>query len=193
MPEWSELQEALLSAYQPAALEEATHQRIIEEALADPLAPPGEAELEEARRFTDALEGRGAHPDAALADVLRAAWEPEPPDFKPEFQAEEFARVEPQPSREFRSRPSRHAARGQVLRTTFWVGTALSAAAAVVLLTRQEILRSAAQPSLYEARSAASLFESPFERGKASERIDRLTAVRARELRENRFNQWGIR
>ena len=47
---------------------------------------------------------------------------------------------------------------------------------------------------LLRSRSTQDLFPEPFPRGeRASRRVDRIASARARDLRENRFAEWGVR
>ena len=85
---------------------------------------------------------------------------------------------------------------------SFGVMTALAAAAAVllvVLFPSQERTPTAAAPAsvaappqLSQSRSSEDLFDAKFEQGRTTERVDRIASVRARELRQNRFQQWGV-
>src|SRR5262245_21466822 len=70
------LREALRSAWAPGELDPALNEQLIEQALEDPFAPPTADEIVESERLRQALEGRGEHPDARLAAVLRAAASP---------------------------------------------------------------------------------------------------------------------
>ena len=71
------------------------------------------------------------------------------------------------------------------------------AAAAVLLLvvgTRRTRAPTAELPALglLQSRSTATLFESASV-GAPSARIDRIASVRARDLRANRYAEWGVR
>ncbi len=90
------------------------------------------------------------------------------------------------------ARPSR------VLRVAWGVGLAAAAAAAAMgaLPCAGLLGQPAATAALVPARSTGDLFDpsEPFPRqGGTSDRIDRISASRRSDLRQNRFARWGIR
>jgi hypothetical protein len=172
-----DLAEALRSAWAPAPLEPAVHRRILESALEDPFAEPTEDEVRESARLRRALEGGDtSHPDVELARALRSAVEP--------------ASAVPLP------RTARSTAR--VIYATFG-GVALAAAAGFALFVTQrqgapESAASAAAPrTLHASRPTGELFAERFKTGSTTDRIDRIAAARAHDLRENRYTAWGVR
>jgi hypothetical protein len=163
-------------------------------------APPTEEELAESARLRDALEGRGAHPDAELAEALRHAIDPAPPSAE----AIDLALHRAGLPVERRSDPREEArpAGGNVIRIAFGATAFLAAAAAAVLFLRvskpaSEIASGAASASvstMVASRSTQDLFPDPFPReGGGSARIDRIATARARDLRQNRYASWGVR
>jgi hypothetical protein len=184
-----ELAEALRSAYAPAHLDPALEDRLIEAALEDPLAPPTAEEVAESQRLRAALEGRGEHPDAALAEALRTAGAP------PVLRDATAERMLTEAMD--RSQPS------NVIYVAFGaVATVAAAAAALALVFSpaeprpSAALRSTAaapEQSLAVSRSSATLFTSKFKVGRSTARVDRIASVRSRELRKNRFVSWGVR
>ena len=195
------LSEALAAAWRPAPLDEARHERILEVALEDPFAPPSEEELVESDRLRRALSGEGSHPEAALAEALRAA------SRGPSEAAIERALERAEPSK----KPGSGGAggRGTVVYAAFGgAGAALALAAAVALLVlpsgkreaprRAPVAASAVSPAgtsgLALSRTTAPLFEgSDFETAASTARMDRISSVRARDLRRNRYALWGVR
>jgi hypothetical protein len=180
------LAEALRSAWAPAQLDPALNEQLIEAALEDPLAPASEAELVESARLRDALDGRGAHPDADLARALRNAGSPEP---LPEPRVEQLVATATRPQRT-----------GNVVFVAFGAAalTAMAAAAAAMLFVfpaeRDEAPAAMAAPlTIAQSRSTAALFSEKFETAQTSDRIDRIADARSRELRQNRYAQWGLR
>ncbi len=188
------LAEALRAAWAPGALDPALNEQLIEAALEDPLAPPNESELVESARLRDALEGKGAHPDADLARALRSAGAP---GALAEQRAQELAHGAVRPART-----------GNVIFVTFGAAavTALAAAAAAMLFVFPAERKDEAAPAaavaaapppgaaaLVQSRSTAALFNEKFETAQTSDRIDRIADARSRELRQNRYAQWGLR
>ena len=201
------LTEALLCAYRPAALDSDVNEALIELALESPLRPASDEERAESERFRRALEGRGEHPDLGLVQGLLEAHRTSRSD--PPHLAELSDRAL---DRALGRAPVRVAAptkKGNVIFVSFGVVTALAAAAAVllvVLFPTEGRTPSAAAPAaapagamvvaqappLTQSRSAEALFDGKFERDHTTERVDRIASVRARELRQNRFQQWGV-
>ncbi|WP_437592569.1 hypothetical protein [Sorangium sp. So ce1000] len=153
--------------------------------------------------------GEGAHgsPDARddlaqLAGALRAAWRPA---ALPELRARAII------DGALRASPPRGPRRIAPI-TMAALSTLAAAAAAVALIfghlrdERASVARApadaapaaalASRPLLIEARSTAALFDPavPFPReGGQTERIDRIAAARASDLRQNRYAAWGVR
>ncbi|MGK3981651.1 hypothetical protein WME99_01340 [Sorangium sp. So ce136] len=140
---------------------------------------------------------------AELAAALRAAWRPAPlSELRSRKLIEAALRAAPAP-RARRIAPVTMAA----------LSTLAAAAAAAALIfgaLREEratvarapaapgaaAVAAAPPPSLIEARSTAALFDptAPFPReGGQTERIDRIAAARASDLRQNRYAAWGVR
>ncbi|WP_437638822.1 hypothetical protein [Sorangium sp. So ce854] len=143
---------------------------------------------------------------AELAVALRAAWRPAPlPELRSRALVEGALRAAPAAR-----------ARRIVPITMAALSTLAAAAAAAALLfgeLRRELAPAARAPGspaaapaaaaaaapllrLIEARSTAALFDpaAPFPReGGHTERIDRIAAARASDLRQNRYAAWGVR
>ncbi|WP_437977770.1 hypothetical protein WMF11_13470 [Sorangium sp. So ce295] len=152
-------------------------------------------------------EGALGSPDARdelaeLAVALRAAWRPA---ALPELPGRALI------DRAFRASPARGPRRIAPV-TMAALSTLAAAAAAVALIVgqiseeRASVARApgaaapaaalAERPLLIEARSTAALFDpaAPFPReGGQTERIDRIAAARASDLRQNRYAAWGVR
>ncbi|WP_437613963.1 hypothetical protein WMF20_13915 [Sorangium sp. So ce834] len=214
---------ALRAAARPGGLDRADHEALLARALGDEGAPPTKAELRAAERLREALDpgaaggagsGRGgssgelASPGARdelaeLAAALRAAWRPAPlAELRNRALVEGALRAAPAP-RARRIAPVTMAA----------LSTLAAAAAAAALIfgqlreERASVARApgagaapvgAAAPRLplIEARSTTALFDpaAPFPReGGQTERIDRIAAARASDLRQNRYAAWGVR
>lgn len=217
------LREALHAAVAPAELKEDVQERLLAAALGGPVVPSnptmelrasarlppadlddaaGAAERREAGRLRDRLEeglapDRDAEPDDAiesLVEVAAALRHAHAPRALDDLAAERalrraaLGRAQPIPSRKVR-----------VMRLVWGVGlAAAAAAAALVVLPRSGLLddSSPATAALVPARSTEELFDpaEPFPRqGGTSDRIDRITASRRADLRQNRFARWGIR
>jgi hypothetical protein len=187
------LEDALAAAFRPAEIDAARLERIVDAALEDPFAPPTDDEIVESDRLRRALEGEGSHPEAALAEALRAA-----------ARAHEDAPVERALARAKGGGAS--GGRGNVVYAAFGgAGVALALAAMVAFWVAPSSRRSApADPvaaasstggasALARSRSTAPLFEQPFQTRSTSARMDRISAARGRELRENRYALWGVR
>jgi hypothetical protein len=210
---------ALRAAIRPPELREADHEALLARAFGDDAAPTTEVEQRAADRLRDALElgsmrrgsssveaapgqgaQRGSHPRGELAELagaLRAAWRPAPLPELLDRALIERALQRPIARRSRRIAPVTMAA----------LSTLAAVAAAAALFVgdaREASQRSAAvhapesapPSSRIRARSTAALFDpaTPFprERGQ-TERIDRITAARAAELRANRYAAWGVR
>ncbi|WP_437579733.1 hypothetical protein [Sorangium sp. So ce887] len=217
------LAETLRAAARPVGLDRADHEALLARALGDDDAPPTRAERRAAERLREALDpgaagwggpGRGggsggdgelASPGARdelaeLAVALRAAWRPAPlAELRNSALVEGALRASPA-----------HRARRIAPVTMAALSTLAAAAAAAALIfgqireERASVARApgddgappAPLPSLIEARSTSALFDpvAPFPReGGQTERIDRIAAARASDLRQNRYAAWGVR
>jgi hypothetical protein len=184
----SELTEALHSAWAPAGLDPTVNEQLIEAALVDPFAPATEDEVRESERLRRALEGQADHPATELCDVLRAAADPAP--------------LEPRSADRL---ASKHLGtpRSNVVYVAFGAAAAVAALAAAVALLLSPVERPgpaaqrpavpAKQHQLAVSRSTAPLFDSKFETGGTTARIDRIALQRGREFRDNRYAAWGLR
>ncbi|AUX41343.1 hypothetical protein SOCE26_027530 [Sorangium cellulosum] len=144
---------------------------------------------------------------AELAGALRAAWRPAPLAELRGRALVERALGAPSEQRSRRAAPITR----RIAPITMAALSTLAAAAAVAALMfgeirdeRASVARAPAAPgaalaplpSLVEARSTAALFDpaAPFPReGGQTARIDRITAARAADLRQNRYAAWGVR
>jgi hypothetical protein len=177
------LGEALRAAWAPGEIDRGLNQRLIDAALADPLAPPSEEELVESERLRRALEGHGEHPSADLARALAAAARPRALGSSV---AETLAG---------KALGKRH--KSNVIFVSFGAAAAFAAAAAVALLvafpaSRHEALHAQTE-RLFLSRSTAPLFDHKFETAGTTARIDRIASARERDLRANLYAQWGVR
>ncbi|MEZ4225012.1 MAG: hypothetical protein R3B13_28925 [Polyangiaceae bacterium] len=180
------LSESVRAAWMPSELSPELNELLILQALEDPLAEATEDELAESARLRDALAGEGEHAHAHLARALQAAAQPHP---LPELLGERVVR---------RALP-REAKRRRWPLVATGATAVLALAASIALVVRSaghssssnELARQAKE--LVQSRSTAALFPSKFETGEASLRMDRITAARERDLRENRFAVWGVR
>lgn len=207
------LLEALRDAYAPAPIAPELNEQLIESALAGSLLGSDEyaghasqeapaireldggspaaltvtaEELEQARRLAMALDGDGAHPLANLAEALRAAVAPVSISAET---SETFARD----ALRMRQRPKVVA-----LHRWSYAATTLAIAAGAALWVMRTDHRSLEpiathHEQLVQSRSAAPLFAETLDHGSTTERIDRIYAVRSRELRHNRFATWRVR
>ncbi|WP_437877976.1 hypothetical protein [Sorangium sp. So ce513] len=178
------------------------------ERLRDALEPRAAGGGEPGRGGGAGGEGARASSDARdelaeLAVALRAAWRPAPlPELRHRALVEGALRAAPAP------RPRR------IVPITMAALSTLAAAAAAAALLFGELRRELAPaasapgapaavaaaaaplPRLIEARSTVALFDpaAPFPReGGHTERIDRIAAARASDLRQNRYAAWGVR
>lgn len=199
------LTEAIVCAFRPAELDPDVNEALIELCLEDPLRPATAEERAESERFRRALEGHGEHPDLDLAQGLLEAHRPGRAESGSLAGATERAleRALAAASPEAGTPSKRR--QGNVVFISFGVVTALAAAAAVLLVVffpSQERAPMAAAPAgamapapaprLTQSRSSEALFDGKFERDRTTERVDRIASVRARELRQNRFQQWRV-
>lgn len=143
-----------------------------------------EAELREAERLREALEGRGGHELADLSRSLQAAWEPKDLAGSQHEQLVLAAMGR-----------ARRSQRGRVIYVSFGAA-ALAAAAAFAVLVGRGGLESGtgAGAELVRSRSTQELFDEPFpRRGGTSARIDRISEARGRDYRANLFARMGVR
>ena len=184
---------ALQAAWAPTPLDPAVNELLIEATLDDPLAPPTEDELVESQRLRDALDGVGTHPDAQLLATLQDIGKSGP---LPEVSLTDVATapevLSTAPANVQEDAPSSRR-RSNVVYASFGAVMAVVAVAAAFLLV---IRPAAVQPStaakLIPSRTTSTLFSEKFERGKTSQRVDRIAAARGRDLRANRFAAWGL-
>lgn len=176
---------ALRAALSPSDLPRSEHERLIEMALEDPLAPASEEELIESARLREALDADQAHEDAALLAALRAPFAE---------QGDAAAAIE----RAIAPLTPAEKPRRNVIYVIFGAGSVALAAAAGLLLTlgtlSQRSASEAAAPvaALARPRSTMPLFASHFT-GNATARVDLIASARTRELRDNRYAAWGVR
>jgi len=195
---------ALVCAFRPAELDPDVNETLIELCLEDPLRPASEEERAESERFRRALEGSGEHPDLDLVRGLVEAHRPSHAQSSSFAGANERALERALAANPKTGAPAKRR-QGNVVFVSFGVMTALAAAAAVLLVVffpSAERSPTAAAPAalgtrapaplLTQSRSSEGLFDAKFERDHTTERVDRIASVRARELRQNRFQQWGV-
>jgi hypothetical protein len=185
----AELLAALEAALRPGELDPALNERLIEAALEDPLAPASDEELAESARLRDALDGRAEHGDAALLTALRAPFDAGASDDASVSRALESA---------FGAAPERKPRRNVIYVGFGAVSLALAAAAAAVLFvgTAKQSAPAASvavASELAKPRSTAPLFDSRFETGDTTARMDLIASARSRDLRDNRYASWGVR
>jgi len=170
-----ELALSLRSAARPTSLNAARHDFILEQALADPLAPPTPEEAQAAAELASALEGSADTTGFTLVRALQLAQAPVAPTL-------------PQHERVLRRvRLTRHKL---VIATLGSVSTLLAAAAALFLLLEPA---RAPNPRLATSRSLDAVLGAEAFNLTASERMDRIVVARAADLRENRYAAWGVR
>jgi hypothetical protein len=177
------LAEALIASVRPAPLSSARHEEILASAL---MAAPEEdaatpEERAEASAFAEAIDGRGDHPDLALARALRSATRPD--SLAAEALEDALARSLGQRKRA-----------PQVYFVRFGAGSAaLALAASVLLFLRSEAPEPETRPELLLSRSLAPLLGPEAAELSASARLDRIASARSRDLRANRYAAWGVR
>ena len=188
--EEAELLAALEAALRPEGLAPELNERLIEQALEDPLAPPTEEELAESVRLRDALERGTAHEDAGVLSALRAPFSAADEDESAAGRALDAALgTAPKPAR----------SRSNVVYAVFGAASvALAAAAAALLfvsgLSQKSAPAASVEPSaLVKPHSTAPLFSERFETGETTARMDRIASERSRDLRDNRYTAWGVR
>lgn len=183
--EEAELLGQLRAALRPGELDPSVHERLLAMALEDPLAPPSEAELVEARRLREALEDGSSHPDA---DLLRALGAPFGAAGEDDAVARALAAAE-----------RAKAPRRNVVYALFGAGSAALAAAAAIALfvvgapRPEPAVATTTAPPLVRPRSTTELFDERFETSGTTARMDRIASARSRDLRDNRYAAWGVR
>lgn len=181
--EQAELESALRAALSPHELDPEVHERILERALSDPLAPASPEERTHAERLRSALESPEDDEVAALAQALRFAYRAEPTQAAEAAHERALGRALPR--------------RTNVVYVLFGAaGGALALAAAVALVLTPLHKQSPPGPertALARSRSLAPLLNVEAPRLTPSERIDRIASVRERDLRNNRYARWGLR
>jgi len=180
--EEASLAEALRAALEPRELDPGLHQRILEQALSDPLAPASDDERRRADLLRESLAGRAESDDLALGRALRAAAVAEPAEVAIAAHERALARALPR--------------RSNVVWAVFGAaGGALALAASIALLVSPVSRESAPAPSrsaLLRSRSLAPLLNVEAKNLSPSERIDRIASVRQKDLRQNRYASWGL-
>jgi hypothetical protein len=201
------LWEALVAAYRPQSLDPNLNESLIADALEDPLREPSEDERAESERFRDALEGHAPHEDLALVEALTRSHRSTAVEGSELVQVSEDALANALAKAGAVSKQSSTSVtKSNVVYVTFGVITAVALAAAGVMLVTFPVSVAekqvadvaltkpgAARPALTQSRSTAAHFRSKFERNTTTERMDIIASIRTRELRENRYAQWGIR
>lgn len=178
---------ALRAAFSPTPIATARHERILREALADPLAEASLEEQREADALRLALERGGDHEQARLARALNHALG---------APAAEAGATE----RALEKALAARAPRSNVVWVAFGLtasGLALAASVALLIGSAQRSAPVAssltAREELASSRSLAPLLSGDAAQLSASERMDRIASVRAKELRQNRYAAWGVR
>jgi hypothetical protein len=205
----AELAEALCAAYRPALVDPELNEALIALALEEPLRPASEEERAESERFRRALEGHEEHPDLDLVRGLVEAHGPDRAEAD-DIQALNDRALDRALQSTRLGADASKPGKGNVIFVAFGVATALCAAAALLLVVAfpsKDSAPTAANPAAYspggvpghsrlepltQSRSSEALFDAKFERDHTTERVDRIASVRARELRANRFQEWGV-
>ena len=171
------LARALVAAVRPEPIADERHEALLEAALLDPLAEPSADERARADGLRAALETGSADPDADLARALAVAFRPAAADAGALATRRAVQSALP---------------RSKVIAVAFAATAALSLAAGVALVLAPAARDRGVEVEFAESRSLSPLFAREPETN-ASERLDRIVAVRSRELRDNRFASWGVR
>lgn len=176
------LLDVLKAAYSPQPIAPEQHRRILEQVLAveDPFAPPTEEELAAAASLREHLDSD------PLVLTLRSAHGTSTAtlDIEPTLRERALAPTAP---------PKRLRKIGRA--PAFFSVMAVAAGVALWFTVRSSgslETYEPAPPSLAVSRSTESLFSKPFDASSASERIDKIAQVRAKDLRKNRYAQWGL-
>lgn len=152
--------------------------KILPEGWPEDEPPPTEEELTESARLREELEDPGSkHRDVELMRAMRMATSPKPIDQVAHKKL--LDRVVPRP------------------RAVWYpIGLALSAAAAVALLTinLRPSMAPAPTANLLRARTTSTMFDAPFPKeGETSKRVDAIALARGRDLRANKWAKWGVK
>jgi hypothetical protein len=194
--EEAELLQALEAALHPSELDPDVHERLLEMALEDPLAPASEEELIESARLRDALEDGSPNANARLLGALGALGAPFASGASGAGEDDD-AVERALGSALAPAKAPRPAARRNVVYAIFGAGSAVLAAAAAVALfvgTSRQAAPASAQAGAYVApHSTAPLFAERFETGDTTARMDLIASTRSRDLRNNRYASWGVR
>jgi hypothetical protein len=174
--EESQLEQALVVAFRPQALAESRHDALLAAALVDPLAEPSAEERAAAEELRRALDTGGADSDAELSRALAAPFRTPGDAVLARVTAAALERSLPRP---------------KLVRLAVGVTAALSLAASVVLVLSASSQDATPPVRLSQSRSLSPLFAQQADET-SSARLDRIVALRSRELRDNRFATWGV-
>lgn len=190
--EEAELLQALEAALRPSELDPRVHERLLELALEDPLAPASEEELIESARLRDALDAGTPDADASLLRALAAPFPRQGVDA-----SNDSAAVERALGAALAPAADAPAPRRNVIYAIFGGASAILAAAAAVTLffgSSRSAEPGGTQASAYVVpHSTAPLFAERFETGATTARVDLIANARSRDLRDNRYASWGVR
>jgi hypothetical protein len=189
--------ELVRAAAAPAHIDPADHEALLALALEtgdDALCRPSDAERGEAETLRRALAGEGSHPLAELASALRAATAGGRLDELGHERVLRRALGDLSRTPPWRGLPSRRVALAALVAAA--AGVALAVGGVSMWQGGGGVATAPAPvPELIPTRSTAALFDpaDPFPRkGGESQRIDRIAAARAADLRANRFASWGV-
>lgn len=197
----AELSETLQGAFLPDTLDPEHNALLIEHALALPASaaaidgnesnPQSDREstpfeCQQAQELASALNGDGGHPLLDLAEALQNAYAPG---------ALLLARHE-----QLVKKPLARMRSGRFLAARTWrylaPGLALAAGVALWYAALPSPATKSAQTPVIElarTRSLSPMFAETLEPPTPTERIDRIYAVRSKELRHNRYALWRVR
>lgn len=208
--EQDELMALVRSAAAPGSLGEADNDALVALALGDELAAGSDDEQDSVDRLVAALDGKGVHPLAELAEALRAAQGHGrgvrgAPDELASARAVHRAlgqAVEGSPSA---GQGGEVIALARARRRVAVLTTLVAVAAGVVLVFASRgmlgpedvgaLPTSASMTELIRSRSTQELFDpsAPFPKeGGESDRMDTIADARLSDLRANRFAAWGV-
>lgn len=206
----AELVRALGEAYDPSSLDPSINEVLIEQALSHfdaastrseefevdsthqrpglatvtPL--PNQREREAAERLRTAFDGALDHPLLDLAQALKSAYAPTILDSGQSASAVTQA---------LGGRSYLHSSPGRAW--PLGMGLLAMAAGAVLWFNAQRqptsVTPTIQAAQLAQSRTLSPLFAETIEHASPTQRIDRIYAVRSRELRQNRFVTWGVR
>lgn len=205
----AELLRSLSEAYEPGSLETKVNEILIEQALSrfgcapdaddtvrhvherpvclasvSPL--PEQREREAADDLRAAFDGERDHPLVGLAQALQAAYAPSDLDGH---------RATAAVTRAFQGQARRHSLSSHAWPYALGV-LAMAAGIAFWFDFQRQTPTStptARATELAQSRSLSPLFAETIEHASPTERIDRIYAVRSKELRHNRFVTWRVR